>query len=42
MSNEKTQPIQWTKQPTGALVATGSIWLHLGTSVARNPSFFKP
>ncbi len=23
--NEKTQPIQWTEQPTGALVATGSV-----------------
>jgi len=25
-SNEKTQPIQWTEQPTGALVAAGSLW----------------
>jgi hypothetical protein len=24
--NEKTQPIQWTKRPTGALVAAGSLW----------------
>jgi hypothetical protein len=24
--NEKMQPIQWTEQPTGALVATGSLW----------------
>ncbi len=24
--NEKTQPIQWTKRPTGALVAVGSLW----------------
>jgi hypothetical protein len=24
--NEKTQPIQWTEQPTGALVAVGSLW----------------
>jgi hypothetical protein len=24
--NEKTQPIQWTEQPTGALVAAGSLW----------------
>jgi hypothetical protein len=24
--NEKTQPIQWTQQPTGALVAAGSLW----------------
>jgi hypothetical protein len=24
--NEKTQPIQWTERPTGALVATGSLW----------------
>jgi len=24
--NEKTQPIQWTEQPTGALVAVNSLW----------------
>jgi len=24
--NEKTQGIQWTEQPTGALVAAGSLW----------------
>ncbi len=24
--NEKTQPIQWTERPTGALVAVGSLW----------------
>jgi hypothetical protein len=24
--NEKTQPIQWTKHPTNALVAVGSFW----------------
>jgi len=24
--NEKTQPIQWTERPTGALVAGGSLW----------------
>jgi hypothetical protein len=24
--NEKTQPIQWIEQPTGALVAVGSLW----------------
>jgi hypothetical protein len=24
--NEKTQPIQWTKWPTSALVAVGSLW----------------
>jgi hypothetical protein len=24
--NEKTQPIQWTEQPTGALVTPGSLW----------------
>jgi hypothetical protein len=23
--NEKTQPIQWTKRPTGALVIVGSL-----------------
>jgi len=26
VSNEKTQPIQWTERPTGALVAAGSLW----------------
>jgi hypothetical protein len=26
--NEKTQPIQWTEWPTGALVATGSLCPH--------------
>jgi hypothetical protein len=25
-SNKKMQPIQWTKQPTGTLVAAGSLW----------------
>jgi hypothetical protein len=25
MANEKTQPIQWTEQPTGALVAASSL-----------------
>jgi hypothetical protein len=24
--NEKTQGIQWTERPTGALVAVGSLW----------------
>jgi hypothetical protein len=24
--NEKTQPIQWTKRSTGALMAAGSLW----------------
>ncbi len=27
MSNEKMQPIQWTKQPTSALVVASSLWL---------------
>jgi hypothetical protein len=27
--NEKTQPIQWTERPTGALVAAGSLWPEL-------------
>jgi len=29
--NEKPQPIQWTKRPTGALVAVGSLFgmLHI-------------
>jgi hypothetical protein len=26
MPNKKTEPIQWTEQPTGAWVATGSLW----------------
>jgi hypothetical protein len=26
MLNEKTHAIQWTKQPTGALVAASSLW----------------
>ncbi len=26
MLNEKTQPIQCTERPTGALVAVGSLW----------------
>jgi len=26
MPNEKTQPIQWTERPTGALVAVNSLW----------------
>jgi hypothetical protein len=26
-SNEKMQPMPWTEQPTGALVAAGSLWL---------------
>jgi len=27
--NEKTQPIQWTERPTGALVAVNSLWPQL-------------
>jgi len=27
--NEKTQPIQWTERPTGALVAVNSLWPNL-------------
>jgi hypothetical protein len=27
MPNKKMEPIQWTEQPTGASVATGSLWL---------------
>jgi hypothetical protein len=30
--NEKTQPIQWTKQPNGALVVVGSLWPMFPTS----------
>jgi hypothetical protein len=29
--NEKMQPIQWTKQPTGAMVDVGSLWPKQGT-----------
>jgi hypothetical protein len=29
--NEKTQPIQWTERPTGALVAVNSLWPTYGT-----------
>jgi hypothetical protein len=31
--NEKTQPIQWTERPTGALVAASSLWPILLTSL---------
>jgi hypothetical protein len=24
--NEKTQPLQWTERPTGALVGANSLW----------------
>jgi hypothetical protein len=27
---EKTQPIQWTERPTGALVAVNSLWPSTG------------
>jgi len=30
--NEKTQPIQWTERPTGALVAVNSLWPDLTPS----------
>ncbi len=30
--NEKTQPIQWTERPTGALVAVNSLWPYYHTS----------
>jgi hypothetical protein len=29
--NEKTQPIQWTERPTGALVAVNSLWPSYGS-----------
>jgi len=32
--NEKTQPIQWTKQPTGALVVVNSLWPY-GSCIGR-------
>jgi len=28
--NEKTQTIQWTERPTGALVAVNSLWPDCG------------
>ncbi len=28
--NEKTQPIQWTERPTGALVGANSLWPAIG------------
>jgi hypothetical protein len=31
--NEKTQPIQWTERPTGALVAINSLWLNFVSSL---------
>jgi hypothetical protein len=35
--NEKTQPIQWTERPTGALVGANSLWpLYFNTVVAYN------
>jgi len=32
-SNEKTQPIQWTERPIGALVVTGSLWPQISTLI---------
>jgi len=39
--NEKTQPIQWTERPTGALVAVNSLWPFAisGLPPIWNPSF---
>jgi len=35
--NEKTQPIQWTERPIGALVAVNSLWPKLSiTKLNRN------
>ncbi len=34
--NEKTQPIQWTERPTGALVGVNSLWPSNG-SLAEEP-----
>jgi hypothetical protein len=31
--NEKTQPIQWTERPTGALVVAGSLWPQISTLI---------
>jgi hypothetical protein len=32
--NEKTQPIQWTEWPTGALVAAGSLWPYINPFIS--------
>jgi len=34
---EKTQPIQWTKQPIGALAAVGTLWPWI---VAKPPHYY--
>jgi len=35
--NEKTQPIQWTERPTGALVAVNSLWpRHCSSQLVSN------
>jgi hypothetical protein len=44
--NEKTQPIQWKKWPTSALVAVGSLWptyytLYLNNGQGLWQSFFE-
>jgi hypothetical protein len=38
MLNEKTQPIQWTERPTGALVAAGALWSYLGPMGWSDPA----
>jgi hypothetical protein len=34
--NEKTQPIRWTKRPTGALVGANSLWPQISTVLFSN------
>jgi len=36
--NEKTQPIQWTERPTGALVAVNSLWPPHGMIESQYPA----
>jgi hypothetical protein len=40
VSNEKTQPIQWTERPTGALVAVNSLWPTLSTVKTGTHNFW--
>jgi hypothetical protein len=44
--NEKTQPIQWTERPSGALVAVNSLWPWIrgkmfGNSIKHNGSYLE-
>ncbi len=37
--NEKMQGIQWTERPTGALVATSSLWPELSNLLLNHENF---